>query len=153
MRKDGELILIMTVTVDDCAISGNDVDIENLMKKIEKRFKITKEGIIRKHLGAQYEWKVDEHGRHICECTMDKKVVELIKKYEKHTQSNAKKYDSPGKPGENLIKWNGEPVDIDEYRSITGLAMFFGTKMGPKPSNAIRSISRYMSRPSKGVLL
>jgi hypothetical protein len=149
MRKNGELILIMTITVDDCAISGKDNDIENLMKKIEKRFKITKEGIIRKHLGAKYEWKVDEHGRRICECTMDKKVQELVQKYENHTKSVAKKYESPGKPGENLSKWEGDSVDINAYRSITGLAMFFGTKMGPKPSNAIRSISRFMSNPGK----
>ena len=149
MRKNDELILIVTITVDDCAISGKDSDIEDLMKKIEKRFKITKEGVIKKHLGAYYEWKVDEKGRHVCECTMDKKVQELVMKYEKHTKSVAKKYESPGRPGENLSKWEGEPINIDAYRSITGLAMFFGTKMGPKPSNAIRSISRFMSNPGK----
>ena len=149
MTKENELILIMTITVDDCAISGKDSDIEDLMEKIEKRFKITKEGIIKKHLGAYYEWKVDEKGRQICECTMDKKVQELVSKYEKHSKTSAKRYESPGKPGETLTKWEGEPQDIDAYRSITGLAMFFGTKMGPKPSNAIRSISRFMSNPGK----
>lgn len=148
-NEKNELSLIVTTTVDDCAISGTNEDIEKLMDEVQQRFKITREGEIKKHLGAIYEWKINEEGKHICECTMDKKVADLIKKYEDFAKKPAKTYASPGKPGENLEKWEGEPINLDEYRSITGLAMFFGTKMGPKPSNAIRCISRFMSCPGE----
>ena len=149
LNQKDELVLIATLIVDDCAISGTNEDIEKLMDQVSSRFSITREGMIKKHLGAYYEWKVNEDGKQICECTMDKKVAELIRKYEEHVGKPVKRYDSPGKPGENLEKWEGEPKDLDAYRSITGLAMFFGTKMGPKTANAIRNISRHMSCPNE----
>ena len=149
LNEKKELILIATTTVDDCAISGKNEDIEKLMDQVSKRFSITREDIVKKHLGAYYEWKTNKEGKQICECTMDKKVAELVRKLEEHIGKPVKKYESPGKPGENLEKWAGTPKDLDEYRSITGLAMFFGTKMGPKTSNAIRNISRHMSCPNE----
>ena len=51
-----KLRLIVSITVDDCAITGKNEDIEWFMNGIEKRFKITRDGIITKHLGVEYEW-------------------------------------------------------------------------------------------------
>ena len=39
-EKD-ELMLIVSVTVDDCAVTGQETDIEWFMKELEGRFKIT----------------------------------------------------------------------------------------------------------------
>ena len=39
--KTGELVLIVTVTVDDCAITGLSATIDWFMDGVEKRFKIT----------------------------------------------------------------------------------------------------------------
>ena len=54
LDDQGKLRLIVSITVDDCAITGKNEDIEWSMNGIKKRFKITRDGIIAKHLGVEY---------------------------------------------------------------------------------------------------
>ena len=56
---NNNLILIVSVTVDDCAITGTNKDIDWFMDGLEKRFKITRDGILSKHLGVHYDDPVD----------------------------------------------------------------------------------------------
>ena len=62
LNDDNKLILILSVAVDDCAISGNKNDIEWFMDEVSKRFNITRDGIISKHLGINCEWGKTNEG-------------------------------------------------------------------------------------------
>jgi hypothetical protein len=58
LDANGELLLMVSVTVDDCAVTGLPNYIEWFMTNLESRFKITKGGLLSKHLGIDYEWGV-----------------------------------------------------------------------------------------------
>jgi len=147
LDDQNKLMLLVSVTVDDCAVTGMESDIEWFMTELEKRFKITRGGLLKKHLGVDYEWSVNSDGKAMCKATMDKKVEAMIEKYEKYIGKIAKVYESPGKPHEYLGKHDGEPIDIDEYRSLVGQLMFYTTKLAPKLGNATRVLSGFMSNP------
>jgi hypothetical protein len=97
-----ELKLLVSVTVDDCAITGLVKDIEWYTNELEKRFNITKGGILKKHLGIDYEWGILPNGKAYCKATMEKKVKATIEQYEEHIGKEAKIFSSPGKPHEYL---------------------------------------------------
>ena len=146
-NSKNELILIVSITVDDCAITGLNDDIEWFMTGLETRFKITRDNVISKHLGVNYEWGVNENGLAFCRATMDKKVKSTIDYYEKHTGKPVKEASTPGIPNEVLKKHEGTPIDIDQYRSLVGRIMFFSTKVCPKIGAATRALSTHMSNP------
>lgn len=147
LNEDDELILMVSVTVDDCAITGTNENIEWFMDGVEERFNITRDDVISKHLGVKYEWGTREDGMAFCKATMDKKVNATVDYYEKYIGKPVKEYSTPGVPNENLTKYDGDPIDIDEYRSLVGKIMFFSTKVCPKIGAAIRALSAYMSCP------
>ena len=151
LHKDDELKLIVTVTVDDCAIAGLPEDIKWFMDGLESRFNITHGGELKKHLGVDYEWSFDnEKGKHFVKATMNKKVQATIDQLEKFLGREVKVKPSPGKPNEYLQKSNDEDhVDIDEYRSLVGQIKLFTTKLCPKTGNICRALSGFMSNPSK----
>ena len=64
-------MLMISVTVDDCAVTGNETDIEWFMDNVEERFNITREGEISKLLGVIYEWGKTENRKMYCKATMD----------------------------------------------------------------------------------
>ena len=144
-----QLELIVSVTVDDCAITGTKEKADWFMNQLEKRFSITRGGEMKKHLGINYEWGVLENGKAFCKATMDKKVDCSVAAYEEHIGKEAKEFVSPGKPHEYLSKHEGDPVDIDMYRSLVGQVMFFATKLGPTIGNAVRVLSGFMGNPSE----
>lgn len=49
-------MLIVDVTVDDCAVAGRQSTVNWFMDQLEKQFKITRGGRLKKHLGIDYEW-------------------------------------------------------------------------------------------------
>ncbi|MGB2452939.1 MAG: reverse transcriptase domain-containing protein, partial [Candidatus Poseidoniaceae archaeon] len=149
LNNDGNLILMVSITVDDCAITGLNEDIEWFMDGLEKRFKITRDGIISKHLGVTYKWGTNNQGKAYCKATMDKKVNAIVDYYENHIGKPVKEASTPGLPNENLVKNENEPVDIDPYRSLVGKIMFFSTKICPKIGAAVRALSAHMSNPSQ----
>ena len=147
MDDADELTIFISVTVDDCAITGKNQDIEWIMDNVEKRFKITRNGVITKHLGVEYEWGEMENGKRYCKATMNKKAEALIDSYEKYIGKEAKIYRTPGIPHETLQKHDGDPIDIDQYRSFVGQVMFFTTKVSIKAGAVIQVLSSYMSNP------
>ena len=60
------------------------------MKGLEGRFKITRGGLLKKHLGVNYEWGVLPNGKSFCRATMEKKVNALVEAYIKHIGKEAK---------------------------------------------------------------
>ena len=72
-NENGKAMLVVAMTVDDCAIAGTPEAVNWLMNKIEEKFKITRGGRIRKHLGIDYKWKTDENKEPYVELWMDRK--------------------------------------------------------------------------------
>ena len=124
LDKNDKLELMVGVTVDGCAVTGLPLNIEWFMKGLGGRFKITRGGLLKKHLGVNYEWGVLPNGKSFCRATMEKKVNALVEAYIKHIGKEAKNFDTPGKPHKYLSKSKeDEPVDIDQYRSFVGQLM------------------------------
>ena len=82
-----------------------------------------------------------------CNATMKTKANAIVDSYKKYAQVEVKEYDTPGTPNENLIKNDGDVVDLDEFRSLVGKLMFFTTKVCPKIGAATRALSSHMSNP------
>ena len=82
-----------------------------------------------------------------CKATMDKKVTAIIESYEQYIGKEAKVFRTPGTPNENLVKHEGDPVDIDDFRSLVGKVMFFTTKICPKTGSVVISLVGHMSSP------
>ena len=92
LLEDDELKLIVTITVDNCAISGHPEDAKWFMDNLESRFHITKGETMSKHLGVDYIWGFDEgRGKHFVKATMEKKVGAIIDKLERVLQREVKK--------------------------------------------------------------
>jgi hypothetical protein len=56
---------------------------------------------------------------------MPQLIKEIINKYETVTKKTDKVYTTSGTPGKTLLKHQGDPADIDNYRSIVGKIMYF----------------------------
>ena len=147
--NDKNLILMVSVTVDDCAITGTVKNITLFMDGFEKRFNITCDGELKKHLGVEYRWGKTDDGKMFCDATMNKKADAILKHYEKYSKGEVKEYETPGTPNENLVKNDGPTVDLDDFRSLVGKVMFFSTKVCPKVGAAVRALSSHMSNPGE----
>ena len=131
LNSNDVLILIVSVTVNDCTITGTNDNIEWFMDGLEKkRFKITRDGVISKHLGVHYEWSTNADGKRYCKATMGKKVDAAVVMYEAHLNKEVRTHRTPGIPNMQLVKHDCDPVDINQYRSLVGQVMFFTTKVG-----------------------
>ncbi len=60
--KDGKLWLVAVVYVDDIVYAGSKEARHWFKEEVQKRFKITDLGKLRKHVGVWYEKKKDEKG-------------------------------------------------------------------------------------------
>jgi len=71
INYNNEWTLVVSETVDDCASTGNEKDIDWFMDALENRFKITRDGEISDHLGVFYGWGADSNSKHYCKATVD----------------------------------------------------------------------------------
>ena len=54
-NDDGFPLVVASVTVDDCLLGGKPKDLKEIMDKVEKKFKITREEEVKRHLGIDYD--------------------------------------------------------------------------------------------------
>ena len=139
----------MSVHVDDSMLAGRKEDLEEFYKKVCERFNTTQLGQLSKYLGVKYEWFRDENEKLCVRATMDEVAESSIKKYENCTGKTAKIAPTPGYPHQVLSKNEGEPVDINNYRSLVGKLLFYIVKVGPDCANDGRDLARHMSNPEE----
>ena len=80
---------------------------------------------------------------------MNNKIEEIVANFENHLGRKIKIYASPGKPSEYLRKNEGDPINIEKYRSFVGQILFFTTKLSIKTGNACRALSGFLSNPGE----
>jgi hypothetical protein len=69
----------------------------------------------------------------------------MIINYKKATGKEGKLSSIPATPGRCL----GQPVMLDEYRSLMGKIMYYTTKLAPELSNAARELASHLSNPGE----
>jgi len=79
------------------------------------------------------------------EATMPELIEDIITLTEKHLGKELKSYTTPGKPGESLVKHEGEVMDNTSYRSIVGKILYLTSKMMIEGCNASRELARFFS--------
>ena len=147
--KDGHLWLIVAVYVDDIAYAGCN-DARNWFKEeVQKRFKISDLGKLKKHLGVWYEKKCDNEGPYY-QLKMEKYQAELLQDWKELTGKEPRHVKTPAYPGESLTKnVNDEIINVEGYRKILGKAMWFCKKIMPECGNAIRELATHMDKPGQ----
>jgi hypothetical protein len=145
---NGELVLVVAVYVDDCIVIGLKTEIDRFKKDVQKRFKITDLGPIKKHLGVWYERCMDKDGEYFV-MTMKKYQDDIISDWEQVTGTKSRPANTPGFPGESLMKNTGDEVDKENYRKILGRLMWFTRKLMPECGNAIRELATSMDNPGE----
>ena len=85
-----KLTLIVSIAVDDCAITGTEENIQWFMNRVEKQFKTTRNGELKKYLGVEYSWKKTDKGKMFCDATMTKKANYIVHYYEKYSGTSIK---------------------------------------------------------------
>ena len=88
--ENGCPLVVAAVTVDDCLLGGKPSDMNDLIANIEKRFKLTKEDEVKRHLGIDYDWKRDEQREIYLESTMVKKATDIVNTYERYIGKEVK---------------------------------------------------------------
>jgi hypothetical protein len=148
-KFEGDVVLVAVCHVDDNAIAGTPVWTKWFKTGVKKRFGITDLGILKKHLGIWYKWKVDEHGERYVVATMPKLVRQIIETMEKAVGHEVKESNVPATPGSCLEKKSEEAESImeTEYRSIVGKAMYLVTKLFVEGANPVRELSKFFTNP------
>lgn len=80
LKKQGELILIIGIHVDDCAIAGKPSNVQWFKSLMKKYFTIKELGILYKHLGVWDKWSDDTTGRYL-EASMEDFVTFMIEEF------------------------------------------------------------------------
>jgi hypothetical protein len=149
MTRNDELWLIVAVYVDDIVYSGCQEARLWFKTEVQKRFKISDLGKLKKHLGVWYERKRDEKGPYY-QLTMQKYQNDLLNDWKARTGREPRRAATPGYPGECLTKNTDEDsVDVEGYRMILGKLMWFCKKIMPECGNAIRELTSHMDNPGE----
>jgi hypothetical protein len=89
-----------------------------------------------------YEENFDENNERYLVAMMPELMEDIIKLYEKLIGGLAKEYETPGMLGECTKKNEGDAVQHEMYRKLTGKIMYLVTKLLIEGSNAARELAR-----------
>ena len=144
--KKGQILLMCAVFVDDTLVTGFEQEVKKFYAEFQKHYKIEILGRLAKHLGVTWTWD-KEDGNTVLKASMPAMEAEIIAMVEEQLGKKLKEQPTPGYPGKILAKHDGEPVDLDAYRSIVGKLLYFMTKVAPELANACRELSSHMANP------
>ena len=147
--ENDKLDLMMGINVDDTLAIGKRSKMEEFEKEISKRFNITCQKEVKKHLGVDYEWGEDKIGFY-AKASMKNYEKDIVKAFEEADGKSIRTWKTPAYPGTTLVKGtHTEPYKAEAYRRIVGKIMFWNKKIGVECNNATRELSRFMKNPGK----
>jgi hypothetical protein len=147
VRKNGKVVLVGATTVDDILIAGRPEAIRKYKEGLRKRFTIKELGPLTRHLQISYEKRRDEAGNPFYVLSLKNMRDEIVRSYENFKGKEIKEMTTPGFPRKHLVKYDGEPVNLDEYRSIVGKILYYAKKVAPDMNNAVRELAQFLSKP------
>ena len=148
-NKQGEIDIMIIIYVDDCMLIGTQESVNETKAKLRTEFGTTEDGQLKKLLGVRYDWEKTTDGEPYIKMSMNDKADEIIDSYQKITGRTPKIYSTPGAPGTVLTKNEGTMVMLDEYRSMIGKLLFYGTKIAPECAFANGQLARHMQNPGE----
>jgi hypothetical protein len=148
-KVNGKPVLVLALYVDDTLCAGTRKELDWMYNMITTKFKIEKLGQLRKHLGIWWNWHTTSNGETYLTASMPQMIQEIKEKFVSATNRQPKAAATPGLPGKTLTKHLGEPIKLDDYRSLVGEIMFYTTKIAPELSNAARELASHLSNPSE----
>ena len=107
---------------------------------MSKRFTITCQEEVKKHLGVTYDWGEDEHGLY-AKASMKELEEDIVTCLEEIIGKELKRWPTPGYPGTTLVKGDHvEAVKPEGYQKVVGKTMFWNQKVGVECNNATREL-------------
>ena len=95
-----------------------------------------------KHLGVCYVWNRDGS----VTVHQNDYVKDIVDKY-KEEFGECRSFPTPGYPGKALLKAEGEPERLTEYRSFVGKLLFAMKKTYLELANPVRELAIHMDTP------
>jgi Reverse transcriptase (RNA-dependent DNA polymerase) len=139
--------LMVAIYIDDSLICGEKASIEKLKKLICEHVNITDLEVLSRHLGVDYKFGKDLHGKYI-EMSMKPFVDEIVRDAEAIYGKELREFATPGYPNVHLAKHDGVPVNQPDYRSLVGKALYLTKKVEPNCSSSVRELSSFLDCPS-----
>ena len=136
--------LIIICYVDDIVMVGKREEVDWFKTRIQKRFKISDLGKLKKHLGVWYER--DANGFTL---KMDKYCQDIVMDWKMATGNDPKPAATSGYPGETLNQNEGPCIKKDLYRKLLGKVMWLAKKVLPECVNAVRELAMFMDNPGE----
>jgi hypothetical protein len=139
--------LVGATTVDDILVAGRPEAIQRYKDGLRKRFTIKELGPLKRHLQINYEKRTDAAGSPFYVLSLPNMKEEIVRKYESFVKREVKEMATPGYPRKHLVKYDGDPVELDAYRSIVGKVLYYAKKVAPEMNNAVRELAQFLSKP------
>jgi hypothetical protein len=79
--EDGKLLVMVVVYCDDCIITGRSKWVTQIKIGITGQVKISDLGNLKRHLGVDYEWGCDAHGKYI-QSSMTEYLASMVCNFE-----------------------------------------------------------------------
>ena len=136
--KNGDLVSIIGIYIDDMIITGYDNEILSIINKIKRKFKISKCEPIKYILGIKIEnfknkFIISQKGF----------IEKLLEKFNiKYTKRNNTPF-----TGKNLISENKDPFDKTVYKSAIGSLIFLAKCTRPDITYAVHKAARKSENP------
>lgn len=137
--KNGKLVCIIGIYVDDMLIEGTDYEISNIIMKIKNEFKISNCEPTRFILGIKIEKEGNSYS-----ISQTHLIKNLLLQYK---ITNIKKSRTPC-TGDNNISENKRPFDITTYKSAIRSLIYLAKSTRPDISFAVHKAARNSKKPT-----
>lgn len=146
-KKNGNLVVVVLVYVDDIIVTGDDKEgIEALCKQLKLKFEIKELGMPRKFLGFQIEWKNDGESVYLHQT---KYTDSMLKTFGMSECSPAA---TPMIPFSSQKEKNTKTKEIQQpysYKQVIGAILYLSNNTRPDIAFAINYLARFQSDPQE----
>jgi len=140
-NKNHKLYAILNLYVDDILLTGNEDEIKEIINKIKRKYKISKESIANKIIGinimkAKKGYKINQKDY----------IDKIVKKYMMH---KTKRIYTPCHRITMEQRENSRLVDVTSYKSLLGALLYIAVKTRPGIAFSVNQLARNCEKPTK----